>query len=197
MTNCIDCGAAMTADEVFYLERTYSKCESVAFGLVDAGEQLGEMNELRARIAALETDNAQLHEAITESLDIKVKRFHLDENGCDITLQSPMIQMIGELLAKEFKAIGAVNFLSFECGSEELGPMLLTLQRVMGDRPDKVAAELRVENARLRKIEVAAQIANNEIRRFGLSSSVEPRQELFDAGRELDAALALQPGDPT
>jgi hypothetical protein len=63
-------------------------------------------------------------------------------------LQAGIIPVIGAFLVAEFKARGATNYLAIECNTEELGPMVLTIQRKWGKQPAQVAASEHVARER-------------------------------------------------
>lgn len=79
-----------------------------------------------------------------EAAEARLVRAGPDGKGrFSIDIQSTIIPMISEHLAAAFRAQGGENYVEWEIGHPELGPMVLTLQRKWGERPAAVAARER------------------------------------------------------
>lgn len=65
------------------------------------------------------------------------------EGGFKFDIQCSIVPLIAEHLAASFKAMGGENYVQMEMGHDELGPLVLTIQRKHGDLPAVVAARER------------------------------------------------------
>lgn len=103
----------------------------------------------------LRSENARLQALVDgrfkDAAEARLVRAGPDADGkFTIDIQSTMIPMIAEHMAVAFKAMGGENYVQFELGHEELGPLVLTLQRKWGELPATIASR---EKARAEKAE--------------------------------------------
>lgn len=77
--NCQDCGNVLTAEEVRYLEHTCNTCESIASGLMDAGERTDELAQLRTDLAASNTRVAELERTLLAEKSERADDAHYHE----------------------------------------------------------------------------------------------------------------------
>jgi hypothetical protein len=92
--------------------------------------------------------------------------------GFNIGLTGTACQLLANSFAGQFKGSGAVNFLEVGMSHKELGPFIVTIQRVHGQTPAQQKAAALAELAAARAL--LADIADNEIK----------HQAAFDAGDE-------------
>lgn len=75
---------------------------------------------------------------------LRTKSFSMAEGeGTEVSFQGEVVQVVAAGLAAAFKDAGGANYLALELEHEELGPLVLTMQRRWGKEPYKVAGELR------------------------------------------------------
>lgn len=85
---------------------------------------------------------------INEACKLSRLDIHAEGGSCDIEVKTPVVYIIAESLAHEFKQAGGVNYVEFKILTEDLGPLVLTMQRVDGKTPGEIADELRTENTK-------------------------------------------------
>ncbi|MDU7525138.1 MAG: hypothetical protein E7K72_27860, partial [Roseomonas mucosa] len=73
------------------------------------------------------------------------------------------VPMIAELLGHLLQAQGAENYVAFELDHEELGPLVLLLQRRWGKEPHTIAAELRARLDAAKAACVACEANSTEL----------------------------------
>lgn len=61
------------------------------------------------------------------------------ETGFKFDLQATIVPLIAAHLAETFKAMGGENYVDIEINHEELGPLMLRMQRRWGEQPSTVA----------------------------------------------------------
>jgi len=75
--------------------------------------------------------------------------------GFVFRFKSPIIPLIVESMAASLKHLGAENYASLEMTHDEMGPLLLTVQRRRGKTPGAIAAEWK-ERAETAEAEIRA-----------------------------------------
>jgi hypothetical protein len=98
--------------------------------------------------AERDTTHAILDGRMSDLTELRVKELHMAGGSLEMQLQAGIIPVIGAFLVAEFKSQGATNYLALECDTEELGPMVLTIQRKWGEQPAQVAAAERTARQR-------------------------------------------------
>lgn len=106
-------------------------------------------------IAYLRAENDRLQALVDgrfkDAAEARLVRAGPDADGkFTIDIQSTLVPMIAEHMAVAFKAMGGENYVQFELGHDELGPLVLTLQRKWGELPATIATR---ERARADKAE--------------------------------------------
>jgi hypothetical protein len=142
--------------------RTWAKDLRCAHGhsadadLMDAA--MDEIEGLRARteeLAIAETEVQRLQAFIDQdwkkTTELRLKSAGPAEDGSfGFNIQGTLIPLIAEHLAQTFKAMEGENYVCIEFNHEELGPMMINLQRRLGEMPATKAARLAKEVERLR-----------------------------------------------
>jgi hypothetical protein len=113
------------------------------------GSLLAENARLQALVDGRFKDEAQM---ILNHAEARGGRF-------EIAVQAPIVMAMVEHLATTFKEMGGENYVCIEMNHDELGPMILSIQRRFGEMPAAKAARLEAENARLR--EALSGLRNN------------------------------------
>jgi hypothetical protein len=103
----------------------------------------GERVELRKQVAYLQPI---AEGRLKEAAQVYLKEAGSEEKGTfDIALRSEIFPIMVEFLASAFKDMGGKNYVSMELQDDELGPLLLTIQRRNGKTPAQVAKEVQDE----------------------------------------------------
>lgn len=67
-------------------------------------------------------------------------------DGFQFDIRGEVISLIAEHLASTFRQMGGENYVAMEFSHDELGPLVLTMQRQLGKMPHTVAAEAKAES---------------------------------------------------
>ena len=111
-----------------------------------------------SEIEALRSENERL-QAMVDGDFKKATEIRLREAGpgpdgsFHFDLQATIVPLIVEELAQTFKRMGGENYVSIEVNHDELGPLMLTLQRRLGETPAQKAARLAAEVAALKSVD--------------------------------------------
>lgn len=89
-------------------------------------------------------------------------------DGFQFDFQATVVPLMAEHLAQTLKGLGGENYVTMEFNHEEVGPLLLTIQRRFGEYPAQKAGRLAADNASLR-----ARIAE-------LETALKPMKLLID-----------------
>ena len=95
--------------------------------------------------------------------------------GFRFDIQSSIVPLIAEHLAASFKAIGGTNYVQMELTHDELGPLVMTIQRKHGELP--AAKSSRLEAA----LKPFAEAVHNDNGDVTYNLAVVKSEHLWDA----------------
>jgi uncharacterized protein YceH (UPF0502 family) len=88
------------------------------------------------------------------STDLSIKELHITPGRLDLSATHPLAASLTAALVSVFKSAGAENYFEMEAFREDVGPIVITIQRREGKTPGRIAAAL--------KDQVAVLKADNE-----------------------------------
>lgn len=112
---------------------------------------MSEIDELRKENERLQ---AVLDGDFKKSAELSLKRaeYPTADGSLRLDLQATIIPLIAEHLAQIFKMEGGENYLGIEFNHPELGPMMLNIQRRLGETPAAQNVRLKAELEQAREI---------------------------------------------
>lgn len=126
-----------------YVRRTGICTEEAALHLMD------EIFFLRAEKTDLQAKADKLEELTTT--DLSIKELHITPGRLDLSATHPLAEAVTSSLVSVFKSVGAENYFEMEAYREDVGPIVITIQRREGKTPGRIAQELREELKRLKE----------------------------------------------
>lgn len=84
--------------------------------------------------------------------EAQLTELHLDERGLEFRMKHPIVPLMAEHLAEAFKDAGGVNYVAFDVNCEDIGPLVLTMQRRLGETPEMQVRRLRATLRQIRTI---------------------------------------------
>lgn len=94
--------------------------------------------------------------------DAQLTELHLDERGLEFRMKHPIVPLMAEHLAEAFKDAGGVNYVAFDVNCDDIGPLVLTMQRRLGETPEMQVRRLRATLAttQAERDALAAEVAD-------------------------------------
>lgn len=126
-----------------------------AWDLVSEVSQRKLCRSMERATSSLLAENARLQALVDgrfkDEAQMVLKHLELCDGSFDLAAQAPIVMVMVEHLAEAFKAMGGDNYVCLEMNHDELGPMILSIQRRFGEMPASKAARLEADNTRLRE----------------------------------------------
>ena len=100
----------------------------------------------KEEIAQLRAERDELKDLT--STDLIIKELHITPGRLDLSATHPLADALTASLVSVFKSAGAENYFEMEAFREDVGPIVITIQRRDGKTPGRISQELRAERDR-------------------------------------------------
>lgn len=170
-------------------------CSAHELGLpVDAGAQ-----QVVAAIHALQVNNAKLRKLLAEKVVTSTMLTGLvpDDGGMTLGFEGGACGMLAQLFGDQFYESKAINYLELRFDSAkhpELGPLVVTLQRVEGKTPHQLREQAeKAQQAATEAYQTACQVRNRLIDQVAtLQADPNSWQSGYDEGRRMGTKTMLE-----
>lgn len=177
------CGAMMdSSPEPVDCNWPHCGCDKVASRVMEALTEEGWLSP--SEVAPLQ---AAADGRMKEAAQLYIKSMRTNYKGeFQLELRASIVPLIAEYLAQTFKAMGGENYVDIEINHDELGPLILRMQRRFGEQPSTVAAK---ERERAERLEKALRLA----RKWGIHGKAYDALQCGDLAEWVDKGMVGEP----